>query len=116
MFGRPRIHDVDPKEAARRQHQRAVLPDVREDDEWTAGHAPGALHVPLSEVDGAVARFDGRQVLTVCRGGNRSAQAATALARAGIDVGNVAGDMPAWAASGLELAVVRDDGSSGSVV
>jgi len=114
VFGRPRIHDVDPKETAGLQHQGAVLLDVREDDEWTAGHAPGALHVPLSEVGGDVARFSGRQVLTVCRGGNRAAQAEMALVRAGIDVRNVAGGMSAWAGAGL--AVVRNDGSPGSVV
>ncbi len=114
MFEHPRSRDVDPKEAAGLQDQGAVLLDVREDDEWTAGHAPGALHVPLAEVGGAVARFDGRQILTVCRGGNRSAQAATALLKAGIDVRNVAGGMSAWAAAGL--AVVRGDGSPGSVV
>jgi len=114
VFGHPRSRDVDPKEAAGLQDQGAVLLDVREDDEWTAGHAPGALHVPLAEVGGAVARFDGRQILTVCRGGNRSAQAATALVKAGIDVRNVAGGMSAWAAAGL--AVVRGDGSPGSVV
>jgi len=114
LFGTPRIHDVDPKEAAGLQEQGAVLLDVREDDEWTAGHAPGALHLPLAGVAGAMARFGGRQVVAVCRGGNRSAQAATALARAGIDVRNVSGGMSAWAAAGL--AVVRDDGSTGSVV
>jgi len=114
VFRRPKIHDVDPNEAAGLQDQGAVLLDVREDDEWTAGHAPGALHVPLSEVGGDVARFGGRQVLAVCRGGNRSARAATALARAGIDVRHVAGGMSAWAAAGL--AVVCNDGSPGSVV
>ena len=114
MFGRPRSRDVDPKEAAGLQGEGAVLLDVRDDDEWTAGHAPGALHVPLAEVSGAVARFDGRQILAVCRGGNRSAQAATALVKAGIEALNVAGGMSAWAAAGL--AVVRDDGSPGSVV
>jgi len=114
LFGTPRSDDVNPKEAAGLQEQGAVLLDVREDDEWTAGHAPDALHVPLAEVGGAVARLGGRQVFTVCRGGNRSAAAAATLVKAGIDVRNVAGSMSSWATAGL--AVVRNDGSASSVV
>ena len=105
--------EVIPQEAAGLQDQGAVLVDVREDDEWAVGHAPEAVHVPLAEVSDAASRFDGQQVLTVCRSGGRSAKAAELLAAAGIDVRNVAGGMTAWAE--LDLPVVRDDGSAGAV-
>jgi rhodanese-related sulfurtransferase len=90
-----------------------VLVDVREGDEWAAGHAPGAVHVPLGEVSNAASRFDGQQVLTVCRSGGRSAKAAEILEGVGVDVRNVAGGMPAWAEAGLP--VVRDGGAVGAV-
>jgi rhodanese-related sulfurtransferase len=90
-----------------------VLLDVREPDEWAAGHAPGAIHVPLSEVGTSAVRFAGQEVLTVCRSGGRSAKAAEALARAGVAVRNVAGGMTAWAAGGLP--VQADSGAPGTV-
>jgi len=111
---RPQNNDeVSPQEAVDLRDQGAVLVDVREGVEWAAGHAPEALHVPLGEVSGAAARFDGQQVLAVCRSGGRSAKAAEILATAGVDVRNVAGGMTAWVEAGLP--VVRDDGSTGAV-
>ncbi|MDT0303953.1 rhodanese-like domain-containing protein [Streptomonospora wellingtoniae] len=80
------------------------LLDVREDDEWAAGHAPDAVHVPLSrlaELAGEVPQD--RQVYVVCRVGGRSAQAVEALNRAGWQAANVAGGMQAWALSGRAM-------------
>lgn len=105
--------DVTPTDAAELQEQGAVLLDVREDDEWTAGHAPGATHVPLSDVGEAASKFADQQVLTVCRSGGRSSKAAQTLAEAGVDVRNVSGGMSAWESAGLP--VERDDGSPGTV-
>ena len=113
MFGRKRTNEVGPADVARLQGHGAVLLDVREDDEWTAGHAPDAVHVTLSRVGEVASRFAGQAVLTVCRSGARSGRAAKTLAAAGVDVHNVAGGMSAWASAGL--AVVRDDGSPGRV-
>lgn len=102
------VHDAD---GLRRQG--VALLDVREGDEWAAGHAPDAIHVPASEVPDAASRFPGREVLTVCRSGARSAKAAETLAAAGVTVRNVEGGMVAWAAAGLP--VVRDDGAPGAI-
>lgn len=107
------IEELDVEQAEERRAAGAVLLDVREDDEWEAGHAPHAEHVPLAAVAAAADRFAGRTVLTLCRSGGRSAKAAEALAAAGVDVGNVAGGMTAWAAAGMP--VVRDDGTPGEV-
>ncbi|MBH5335996.1 rhodanese-like domain-containing protein [Streptomyces pactum] len=84
------------------------LLDVREDDEWAAGHAEGALHIPMGQI---VARFgelteavgDGRRVHVVCRVGGRSAQVTQYLIAQGMDAVNVDGGMLAWAASGRPL-------------
>lgn len=105
--------EINVEQAEERRAAGAVLLDVREEDEWRAGHAPHAEHVPLGALAAAVDRFVGRTVLTMCRSGGRSAKAAEVLAAAGVEVTNVAGGMTAWAAGGLP--VVRDDGSPGDV-
>ena len=108
-----KIDEVSPQDAACLRERGAVLLDVREPDEWAAGHAPDAVHVPLAEVETAAARFAGQEVLAVCRSGGRSAKAAETLAQAGITVRNVAGGMSSWVEAGLP--VVRDDGAPGAV-
>ena len=61
--------EIDPTEARRRiDAGEAVLVDVRESEEWDAGHAPDALHRPLGDLDPA--EFAGRSVITTCRGGD----------------------------------------------
>ncbi|MET9958029.1 rhodanese-like domain-containing protein [Streptomyces sp. NPDC006326] len=82
--------------------------DVREDDEWAAGHVEGALHIPMSDF---VARFgelaevveDGRRVHVMCRVGGRSAQVTQYLVRQGIDAVNVDGGMQAWDGAGRPM-------------
>ncbi len=108
-----KVDDVAPEDALALQDGGAVLLDVRESDEWSAGHAPNAVHVPLAEVEGSVTKFEGKTVLTVCRSGGRSAKAAQMLAVGGVDVRNVAGGMTAWMAGGLP--VVSDDGTAGTI-
>jgi len=113
MFGSGTVSGVGVREAVGRREGGAVLVDVRENDEWAAGHASDAVHVPLGEAGEAAERLAGRRVLVVCRSGNRSAKAAKALAEAGVDVTNVVGGMSSWAEAGLP--VVADDGSPGAV-
>lgn len=92
----------------------ALLLDVREPEEFAAGHVPGSLHVPLAQLPGAAAELPDSTIVCVCRSGARSAVAAAALAGAGRDARNLAGGLLAWAAEGLPLA--RADGGSGSVL
>ena len=107
------VPDVSVQEAADAAASDSVLLlDVREDDEWQAGHAQMAVHLPLSRLDVAAVPTD-RPVIAVCRSGNRSGKAATVLAKAGIDVVNMAGGMTAWAAAGLP--VVDGDGRPGEI-
>lgn len=108
-----RLPDVDPAQAADLLSRgEATLLDVREPQEWTAGHAPQARHLPLGHLTSATVAQD-RPVIAVCRSGNRSGKAAAALAAAGMPVHNLAGGMKAWAQAGLP--VVTDDGAPGTV-
>ena len=86
----------------------AVLLDVREDDEWDAGHAEGAHHVPMGDVpgrlDNLVRLADGPgELVVVCRSGHRSARVVAWLAQNGVDAVNLDGGMGAWAYAGRPM-------------
>jgi len=86
--------------------------DVREDDEWQAGHVEGSVHVPLMELGARYAELpglsDAEQTLVVCRVGNRSAYAAAFLLQQGVDAVNLAGGLVAWEAAGRPLVAEGD--------
>jgi rhodanese-related sulfurtransferase len=105
--------EVDPLEADRLVAGGALLLDVREPDEWAAGHAPAAVHVPLRTLP-ANRPEPGRAIVAVCRSGARSARAAEALRQWGYDAVNLAGGMQAWATAGLPV-VTDDPGRPGIV-
>ncbi|MGW6405408.1 rhodanese-like domain-containing protein [Streptomyces sp. NPDC055134] len=95
----------------------AVLVDVREADEFEPGYAPGALLVPLLRLtDGAdlPGREDGRDLVLICRSGNRSQQAARLLADRGVAAVDVMGGMRDWAAEGLPVQDAH--GAAGTVI
>jgi molybdopterin/thiamine biosynthesis adenylyltransferase len=77
-----RIDEVDPGEVREQLGNGAVVVDVREPEEWGAGHIPGAQHVPKSylesRIEGAVPDR-GQHVILYCASGNRSAWAARTL-------------------------------------
>jgi rhodanese-related sulfurtransferase len=80
------------------------LLDVREAEEWDAGHIPGAVHIPLGELGARYREIAGDQPLyVICRSGSRSGYAAQALAQAGWDARNVADGMIGWHAAGRPL-------------
>jgi rhodanese-related sulfurtransferase len=75
-----------------------TLLDVRQDVEWASGHAEAAMHVPLSELKQRSNEIVPDQpVVVICASGNRSAMAATLLAKTGFtEVYNFSGGMSAW--------------------
>ncbi len=85
--------------------QSHTLLDVRQRGEWVSGHAKGAMHVPLSEVAAHMNNITKDiPVVVICASGNRSAMAATKLAKAGFDtVYNFSGGMGAWQSAGLPV-------------
>jgi rhodanese-related sulfurtransferase len=87
----------------------ATLLDVREHDEWAAGHAPDATHVPLGELAARLGDVpSGDPLFVICRSGGRSARAAGFLLGQGRQAVNVEGGMQAWAAAGRPMAAAGD--------
>lgn len=81
-----------------------VLLDVREQDEWDAGHAPDAVHIPLGELPDRVGELpDHERLLVVCHSGGRSARATAWLGQGGYDAVNLDGGMVDWARAGLPV-------------
>lgn len=83
----------------------ALMLDIREPDEWAAGHAPGSVHMPLGEIP---ARLDelpetDEPLPVVCRSGGRSQRAVQWLVHQGFDVVDVDGGMRAWGSAGKPL-------------
>jgi rhodanese-related sulfurtransferase len=92
-----------------------ILLDVRNPDEWEAGHAPDAWFWPLARLDQVRAELPlDRTIVCVCRTGARSAKATATLRSWGLDAVNLEGGMRAWVAAGGP--VERDDGSPGTII
>ena len=82
----------------------ATLLDVRENSEWKFGHAPGAVHVALGDIDKAPRRLRrGRPVVVMCVSGMRSRTAAKHLRGLGWDAASLSGGMAAWQRAGGEI-------------
>src|SRR5947199_5676489 len=103
-----RIDEVDPAAVREQAQNGAVLVDVREPDEWGAGHVPGARHVPKSylesRIEGVIPQRDAHVVL-YCASGNRSAWAARTLIE---DLGyehveSMTGGFTLWEVGGYQL-------------
>ncbi|MEV6598931.1 rhodanese-like domain-containing protein [Actinoplanes sp. NPDC051346] len=111
MFG-PQVPSVTPSQV----EPAAFLLDVREPDEWQAGHAPEARHMPMMEVPARVAEIpNDTEVVVVCRSGGRSGQVVSYLMNNGWDnVRNLDGGMQAWAADGRD--VVSENGQPARVL
>jgi sulfur dioxygenase len=100
------LWEIEPAALEELLHQVQIV-DVRERDEFTGalGHIAGAMLVPMAELPARVGEIERtRPVVTVCRSGTRSAQAAVLLGKAGVrDVANLAGGMLRWRAAGYPV-------------
>jgi rhodanese-related sulfurtransferase len=108
------VEQVGPVEAALLLDDGAALIDVREPEEWQAGRAPQAVHIPLGQLGERLDELpQSRKLVMICRSGGRSGVAATALVEMGLPALNLAGGMQAWKAAALP--VVKDGGEPGEV-
>jgi hydroxyacylglutathione hydrolase len=84
----------------------AIIVDVRDANEWSQGHIPGAVHVPLGELARRAAELaDGRRQLVLhCATGGRSGIGTSVLLAHGVpNVANMEGGYSAWQAAGLPV-------------
>ena len=103
----PNVREVDVAETQRRTAQGAILVDVREDREWEAGHARGAVHIGKGVIERDIEQKvpdAGAEIILYCGGGFRSALAADSLRKMGYrNVASMAGGWRAWEAGGGEI-------------
>ncbi|MCS4536118.1 rhodanese-like domain-containing protein [Corynebacterium sp. HS2168-gen11] len=83
----------------------AQLIDVREPDEYAAGHAATAINIPMGEISARIQELRAdTDIYLICHSGGRSFQVGMFLAQQGLPVINVAGGTTAWHAAGLPMA------------
>lgn len=112
MDGQP-LPSIDASTAAASSD--AVLLDVREFQEWMAGRAPSAIHIPMGEIVERIDEIDRtRRVVCICRSGNRSSRVTQYLLDQGFDAVNMTGGMNAWASA--QLPMVNHAGNPGVVI
>ena len=86
-------------------HTDAVLLDCREVDEWNEAHIDGAVLIPMIELPERIDEIDkSKDVICVCRSGNRSGKVAAWLLNNGYNAVNMTGGMLAWKEAGLPVA------------
>jgi rhodanese-related sulfurtransferase len=81
-----RVHETSAAEAVARKDAGAMLVDVREDDEWRAGHVEGAVHIGKGVIERDIETQvpdKSTELHLYCGGGFRSALAADVLQRMG---------------------------------
>ena len=105
---------MTPEDFSKRRAEFHLL-DVREDDEWDAGHIDGAQHIPLGELGDRLSELPtGQHIVAVCRSGGRSGSAVRGLKTLGYEAENLDGGVTAWTRSGLPL--VDAKGRPGRVI
>jgi len=104
---RTRVREVTVEEARARAGRRALLVDVREDNEWERGHARGAVHLGRGVIERDIETRvpdKGAELILYCGGGYRSALAADSLRRMGYtNVFSMAGGWRAWQEAGAPV-------------
>jgi rhodanese-related sulfurtransferase len=93
--------EVDVDTLAEAHAEGAVVLDVRNPDEYEAGHVPGAKLIPLGELGARQEEIpDGDPIYVVCASGGRSLTATKAMVQAGYRAVSVAGGTKAWVETG----------------
>lgn len=97
--------EVDVAQVARAlEDGDAAVVDIREPDEYVAGHVPGVTAMPMSQLAGRVSELNRQApIYLICATGNRSLAVADYLNQAGFDAYSVAGGTAAWFRSGRPL-------------
>ncbi|MGA9854087.1 MAG: rhodanese-like domain-containing protein [Gammaproteobacteria bacterium] len=103
---RSKIHEVAPQDVSE-QLGKVIILDVREPNEYVAGHIPGAVNIPRGLLEFQIDQYPSlndrnAEIVVNCQGGGRSALATVKLQELGYKhVSNLMGGYSAWAAAGL---------------
>jgi rhodanese-related sulfurtransferase len=106
---RPLVREITVEQARERlaTNPKAILVDVREDNEWDAGHAAQAIHLSRGIIERDIERTipdSGAECILYCGGGYRSALAAEMVQRMGYkNVFSLAGGYKAMVAAGWPM-------------
>ncbi len=102
----PEIEDYTAQQTQDEVARGALLVDVREPNEWDAGHLPGAVHIPMGQIPRRVAELPrDRKIIFTCRSGNRSGTIKDYMIdeHGYGDVHNQLGGILAWQVAGLPI-------------
>jgi rhodanese-related sulfurtransferase len=103
LFNSKPIKQLDAA-ALNKEKAKYFLVDVRQPEEYRQGHINGAKLFPLNQLGGRMDELPGgREIVCVCRSGNRSRTAARKSAAAGFKAVNLRGGMIAWMRAGLPV-------------
>jgi rhodanese-related sulfurtransferase/biotin operon repressor len=110
-----RLEAIDAEELLRRMREdRVTLLDVRAEMEYAVGHVPGAVNIPLPELERRLAELpQDQEVIAYCRGPHcaLSAEAVRALSAKGYKARHFGGGLPGWQALGLAISSLQSSGS-----
>jgi len=99
---------IDPQQLAQKleKESKPVVLDVRQPQELVAeGRIPGSLHIPMNEIPARIGELPrDREIVAVCKRGQRSFNVAQWLRQQGIEASSLSGGLDAWRAAGLPVA------------
>jgi len=98
--------EINLEQAAAKRDAGAFILDVRQPEEWNEYHVPGSTLIPLAELQNRLTDLPkDKEIVVVCRSGNRSATGRDVLLNAGFpQVTSLAGGLSQWKAKGYPTA------------
>jgi rhodanese-related sulfurtransferase len=101
----PQGATISAQEAFEKSNQGAFLLDVRTQEEWDEFHVPGTTLIPLDELPDRLAEVpEDREIVVICRSGNRSQEGRDILVDAGFtQVSSMSGGLKEWGSLGYPL-------------
>lgn len=106
---------VTPTDLAemRKRDEPVQIVDVRSPGEFASGHVPGAINIPLEQIEARMGDLDQRHLVVVCKSGRRAQLACGHLASHVPGASVLEGGTDAWTASGMPT--IRQTSSSWSL-
>lgn len=115
VFGISNTPSIQPEEVEHFIENGHLLIDVREDDEWEAGHHLNAIHIKMGEISSNLEKFEReKKYIIVCRSGGRSAKVTDFLIENEIDALNLSGGMKKF--SQVSTNVKDSLGNTGQII